>query len=328
MRSRVAALVEERGRLVARLSELPVDGVAVRRPTSCCSDPSDRDGAEVWQALLDQSVLVRDCSSWPRLDGCLRVTIGTPPRTTPSSPPWRTLSCMTRAASQGADHQGDEHLGAARPRRPHRRRVGEHRAPVLRPHARPARSARRLRPGRAGDGRPARRRPPHRRGRRHHPRRGVPRGAGRQGRHPPLRQRALPARRGARRGRPRPVRAARSPPTTCPSARCCRWAIRRSTRRWPSTSGSRSPRPPGSPCTCACARAATRTTSSRPASRACALPARRRAGGGRRHPVHQGRRLSGACSSRCSTTRSGTSGRPRRRSSTSAPTRGSRPIPA
>jgi histidinol-phosphate aminotransferase len=31
----------------------------------------------VWQALLERSVLVRDCSSWPRLDGCLRVTIGT-----------------------------------------------------------------------------------------------------------------------------------------------------------------------------------------------------------------------------------------------------------
>ena len=40
--------------------------------------PEHRDGAEVWQALLDQSVLVRDCSSWPRLEGCLRVTIGTP----------------------------------------------------------------------------------------------------------------------------------------------------------------------------------------------------------------------------------------------------------
>ena len=27
---------------------------------------------------VDRSVLVRDCSSWPRLDGCMRVTIGTP----------------------------------------------------------------------------------------------------------------------------------------------------------------------------------------------------------------------------------------------------------
>jgi histidinol-phosphate aminotransferase len=32
----------------------------------------------VWQALLDRDVLIRDCSSWPRLSGCLRVTVGTP----------------------------------------------------------------------------------------------------------------------------------------------------------------------------------------------------------------------------------------------------------
>jgi histidinol-phosphate aminotransferase len=36
------------------------------------------DGSVVWQRLVDRSVLVRDCSSWPRLEGCLRVTVGTP----------------------------------------------------------------------------------------------------------------------------------------------------------------------------------------------------------------------------------------------------------
>jgi histidinol-phosphate aminotransferase len=40
--------------------------------------PRNRDGHEVWQGLLDRDVLVRDCSGWPRLAGCLRVTIGTP----------------------------------------------------------------------------------------------------------------------------------------------------------------------------------------------------------------------------------------------------------
>ena len=39
--------------------------------------PQGRDGAEVWQDLVDRSVLVRNCASWPRLEGCLRVTIGT-----------------------------------------------------------------------------------------------------------------------------------------------------------------------------------------------------------------------------------------------------------
>ena len=77
MRSRVAALVEERGRLVARLSELPVT-VWPSAANFVLFRPHDRDGAAVWQSLLDRSVLVRDCSSWPRLDGCLRVTIGTP----------------------------------------------------------------------------------------------------------------------------------------------------------------------------------------------------------------------------------------------------------
>ena len=36
----------------------------------------------MWQGLVDRSVLIRDCSSWPRLDDCLRVTIGTPEENT------------------------------------------------------------------------------------------------------------------------------------------------------------------------------------------------------------------------------------------------------
>jgi histidinol-phosphate aminotransferase len=77
MRARVAALVEERGRLVARLAELPLT-VWPSAANFVLFRPHERDGAEVWRRLLDRSVLVRDCSSWPRLDGCLRVTIGTP----------------------------------------------------------------------------------------------------------------------------------------------------------------------------------------------------------------------------------------------------------
>lgn len=77
MRARVAALVEERGRLVARLRDLPVD-VWPSGANFVLFRPRERDGAGVWQALLDRSVLVRNCSSWPRLEGCLRVTIGTP----------------------------------------------------------------------------------------------------------------------------------------------------------------------------------------------------------------------------------------------------------
>ena len=74
MEARVASLVAERDRLAAALAALPVDtwpsgaNFILFRPR--------QEG--VWKALLDRSVLVRDCSSWPRLDGCLRVTVGTP----------------------------------------------------------------------------------------------------------------------------------------------------------------------------------------------------------------------------------------------------------
>jgi histidinol-phosphate aminotransferase len=76
MEARVAHLVEERGRLVGRLGELAVD-VWPSGANFVLFRPQAIDGGEVWQRLLDRGVLVRDCSSWPRLEGCLRVTIGT-----------------------------------------------------------------------------------------------------------------------------------------------------------------------------------------------------------------------------------------------------------
>ncbi len=76
MESRVARIAEERGRVAAALGDLPVD--------SWPSDanfilfrPRARDATEVWQSLLDHSVLIRNCASWEGLRGCLRVTIGT-----------------------------------------------------------------------------------------------------------------------------------------------------------------------------------------------------------------------------------------------------------
>ncbi len=78
MNDRVDHIVAERDDTSA-LEELPLDvfpsganfvlfrGVLARST-----------GREVWQGLVDRSVLIRDCSSWPRLDDCLRVTIGSP----------------------------------------------------------------------------------------------------------------------------------------------------------------------------------------------------------------------------------------------------------
>jgi histidinol-phosphate aminotransferase len=77
MRSRVAGIVEERGRVAAALADLPVD-VWPSGANFVLFRPRDRAGDAVWKGLVERSVLVRNCASWPRLEGCLRVTIGTP----------------------------------------------------------------------------------------------------------------------------------------------------------------------------------------------------------------------------------------------------------
>src|SRR5207249_11269921 len=76
MEERVAALVEERGRMAAALGELPVDPWP-SDANFILFRPRGREGAAVWSGLLERSVLVRNCASWPRLAGCLRVTVGT-----------------------------------------------------------------------------------------------------------------------------------------------------------------------------------------------------------------------------------------------------------
>ena len=50
-----------------------------RTPISSCSGRKSTEARQVWNDLLDASVLVRDCSGWPGLEGCLRVTVGLPP---------------------------------------------------------------------------------------------------------------------------------------------------------------------------------------------------------------------------------------------------------
>ena len=76
MRARVAALVEERGRVEAALDVMAVD----RWPSGAnfiLFRPRSMGGTEVWKAMVDQGVLVRNCAPWPRLGDCLRVTLGT-----------------------------------------------------------------------------------------------------------------------------------------------------------------------------------------------------------------------------------------------------------
>ena len=77
MNARVAAIAEERGRIAAAFAELPVEtwpsdaNFLLFRPTG-------KAATAVWSDLVSASVLVRDCSAWPGLTGCLRVTVGLP----------------------------------------------------------------------------------------------------------------------------------------------------------------------------------------------------------------------------------------------------------
>ncbi|MFM7068200.1 MAG: histidinol-phosphate transaminase, partial [Actinomycetes bacterium] len=80
MRDRVRRLTGERHRVVEALHRLGVEqwpsgaNFVLFRPGAADAAAADA----IWQGLVDRSVLVRNCASWPRLDGCLRVTIGTP----------------------------------------------------------------------------------------------------------------------------------------------------------------------------------------------------------------------------------------------------------
>jgi histidinol-phosphate aminotransferase len=105
MRRRVAQLTEERGRMAATLAELPVE--------SWPSDanfilfrPLARAATDVWSDLLAESVLIRDCSGWAGLQGCLRVTVGTPAEND------RFLAALRRALGAAAGGSG---TGAAGP---------------------------------------------------------------------------------------------------------------------------------------------------------------------------------------------------------------------
>lgn len=77
MEARVQALITERGRLCDRLGRLAVQ-VWPSSANFVLFRPRFVDSSTVWHGLLDRSVLIRDFSSWPLLQGCLRVTVGTP----------------------------------------------------------------------------------------------------------------------------------------------------------------------------------------------------------------------------------------------------------
>ena len=76
MLDHVAAVIAERDAMIEALSTLAVT-VWPSEANFILFRPLTRDARAVWDALLMHSVLVRDCSTWRGLDGCLRVTVGT-----------------------------------------------------------------------------------------------------------------------------------------------------------------------------------------------------------------------------------------------------------
>ena len=74
---RVERIKSERQRMLTALADLPV----TTWPSGAnffLFRADDMAGDDLWHALVDRSVLVRNCSTWPRIRECLRVTVGTP----------------------------------------------------------------------------------------------------------------------------------------------------------------------------------------------------------------------------------------------------------
>jgi histidinol-phosphate aminotransferase len=81
MDDRVSQIVAERTRISSRLADLGTT-VFPSGANFVLFRPDGHEGRAVWQGLVDRSVLIRDCSGWPRLANCLRVTVGTPDENT------------------------------------------------------------------------------------------------------------------------------------------------------------------------------------------------------------------------------------------------------
>ena len=81
MAQRVGTITSERERVAAALADLDVvaypsgANFILFKPARLASSLN---GDDVWAALLERDVLVRNFARWPRLEGCLRVTVGTP----------------------------------------------------------------------------------------------------------------------------------------------------------------------------------------------------------------------------------------------------------
>ena len=76
MEARVRDIVAGRERIEEAFASLPVTSWK-SGANFVLFRPESMSGAVLWKELLSRGILVRDCSSWAGLDGCLRVTVGT-----------------------------------------------------------------------------------------------------------------------------------------------------------------------------------------------------------------------------------------------------------
>ena len=77
MEARVEMLVSERERLFTALAAL--DRISVfPSGANFLLFRVDGGGRALWEGLLERDVLIRDFSNWPRVEDCLRVTVGSP----------------------------------------------------------------------------------------------------------------------------------------------------------------------------------------------------------------------------------------------------------
>lgn len=78
MQRRTREIVEQRDALISDLKSLGLQvwdsesNFVLFRPNE-----GQLDGVEIWNQLVQRSILIRNCATWPGLEGCLRVSIGT-----------------------------------------------------------------------------------------------------------------------------------------------------------------------------------------------------------------------------------------------------------
>jgi histidinol dehydrogenase len=75
LQDRVSAITRERDRMFARLADLPV-AVWPSQANFLLFRPLDTESVQLMDALLARSILIRDFSEAPGLEGCFRVTVG------------------------------------------------------------------------------------------------------------------------------------------------------------------------------------------------------------------------------------------------------------